>query len=362
MIRVVGVALLTVLAACTGERSPQKTMAASQPAVPVAVGSVVRRSVPVQVRAIGTVQPYSTVSVKAEVSGELVQVGFEEGQDVRKGDLLFTIDPRPFETAVRQAEANLAKDRAQAQHAQAEARRYEQLFQQGIIARQQYDQFRTNAEALEAVVRADQAAIENARLQLSYAKIYSPIDGRTGNLLVHRGNLVKGNDTQLVVINQIQPIYVSFSVPQQHLPEIKKYMAARSLPVQAASKEGGPPAAGRLSFIDNTIDVATGTILLKGVFANQSRTLWPGQFVDVVLDLATQPNAVLVPSEAVQAGQQGQFVFVVKADSTVESRPVVVSRTFEGESVVQSGLRPGETVVTDGQLRLAPGVKIRVRQ
>ncbi len=354
-------AVLLLAAACTREKTVHSAAPAEPAAVPVTVAQVIRKTVPVEVRAIGNVQPYHTVQVKSEVAGQLFQVAFQEGQDVRKGDLLFKIDPRPFEAVLKQAEANLARDQAQAANAEADARRYEALFKQGIIARQQYDQVRTNADALRSTVAADEAAIENARVQLEYTTINSPLDGRTGNLLVHEGNLVKANDVPLVVINQIQPIFVSFAVPQQFLPDIKRFMAQRTLKVQAVPKEAGSPVSGDLKFVDNAIDVTTGTIQLKGTFANERRSLWPGQFVDVVLGLSSQPNALLVPTEAVQTGQKGTYVYVVKSDATVEARPVNVDRVMNGQSVIGSGLQAGETVVTDGQLRLTPGVKVRVR-
>ncbi len=290
--------------------------------------SVEQRPEPLQIGAIGNIQPYATVSVKSEVGGELTGVHFTEGQEVRKGQLLFTIDPRPFEAALKLAQANRAKNLAQAANAQADADRYKGLVSEGVIARQQYDQARANADALKAAVEADEAAIETARLQLSYARIYSPVDGRTGNLLVHEGNLVKENDVPLVVINQIQPIYASFAVPAQHLPDITRYRAQHPLRVEASPKgsnQGG--AEGVLTFIDNNVDTATGTIQLKATFPNRDRSLWPGEFVDVNLTLATQPNAIVVPTQAIQTGQEGQFVFVVKPDMTVESRPVVVDRT-----------------------------------
>jgi multidrug efflux system membrane fusion protein len=330
--------------------------------VPVTVGRVIIKTVPVEVRAIGNVMAYSTVSVKARVAGELFKVGFQEGQDVRKGDLLFTIDPRPFQGAVAQYEANVAKDRYQAKNAEADAARYEALYKQGIIARQQYDLQRSTADALIAQTAADEAALNGAKLQLSYATIYSPIDGRTGNLLVHEGNMIKENDVPLVVINQIQPIFVSFSVPQMYLPEIKRFMAARTLKVRGIPKETGVATeSGDLRFVDNAIDLNTGTIQLKATFANEQRALWPGQFVDVVLGLSSQPNALLAPSEAVQTGQRGTYVYVVKSDMTVESRPIAVGRTVEGYVVVEKGLAAGDTVVTDGQLRLSPGAKVKVK-
>jgi multidrug efflux system membrane fusion protein len=351
--------LLPLLGCSRTDTSTSKVSAAAPGAVPVTVASVTRKTVPVQLRAIGNVQPYRTVSVRCEVGGQLQHVGFAEGEDVRKGDVLFVIDPRPFEAALRQTEAALEKDQAQARLAEADVHRYERLFNKGVIPRQQYDQFQATYQTLTASVAADQAAIETARLQLNYTTVHAPIEGRTGSLLVHLGNLVKANDTVLVVINQIQPIYVNFAVPAQYLPEIKRYMGG-GLRVDARPKEGGPAASGRLTFIDNAVDQTTGTILLKGTFQNEARTLWPGEFVEALLSLTTQANALLVPSQAVQNGQAGQYVFVVKSDSTVESRAVTVSRTLDQQSVISSGLAAGETVVTDGQLRLAPGAKVRV--
>jgi membrane fusion protein, multidrug efflux system len=334
----------------------------AQPLVPVTVAPVVRKTVPVEVRAIGNVMAYSTVAVKSRIAGQLLKVSFQEGQDVRKGDLLFTIDARPFQAALKQAEATLAHDQYQAANAAADAARYEALYKQGIIPRQQADQSRANADALKAQVNADQAAIENAKVQLAYTTISSPLDGRAGNLLIHEGNMIKENDAPMVVINQVEPIFAAFSVPQMYLPRIKRYMAARTLKVQAVPKEeGSAPVTGDLSFIDNAIDVSTGTIQLKATFRNQQRTLWPGQFVDVVLGLSSQPNALLVPAEAVQNGQRGPYVYVVKSDSTVEPRLVTIGRTVEGQAVIDKGLAAGETVVTDGQLRLSPGAKVRVK-
>jgi multidrug efflux system membrane fusion protein len=350
------------LAACSREQTVHTANPPAQPVVPVTVGKVIQKTVPVEVRAIGNVMAFSTVSVRSRVAGELFKVSFEEGQDVRKGDLLFTIDPRPFESALKQAEANLARDEYQAKNAEADAARLEALFKQGIIARQQYDLSRTSAGALRAQTAADEAAIGAAKLQLSYTSIYSPIDGRAGNLLVHQGNMIKENDVPMVVINQVQPIFVAFSVPQMYLPEIKRFMASHTLQVRAIPKETAVAMeSGNLSFVDNAIDVNTGTIQLKATFGNRKRTLWPGQFVDVVLNLSSQPNALLVPSEAVQTGQRGTYVYLVKPDMTVESRPVSIGRSVEGFTVVQSGLAPGDTVVTDGQLRLSPGAKVKVK-
>jgi multidrug efflux system membrane fusion protein len=364
---------LAALLAAAGCSKPQAAPAAT-PAVPVSVATVVQKTVPVQVRAIGNVQAYSTVSIKPQVSGELTAVHFQEGQDVRKGELLFSIDRRPFEVALQEAEANLARDVARAENARIQAGRYARLLQEGVVSSQQNDQAIAETDALNATVRADKAAIEKAKLDLQYCSIASPIEGRTGSLMVHQGNLVKANDNPvLVVINQLNPIYVDFAVPEQYLAGVKKFMAEGTLTVEAAvpgepkdlAEVSGRPTArreqGALSFVDNAVDSATGTVHLKATFPNQQRRLWPGQFVDVVLRLTAQSNAVVVPAQAIQTGQAGQYVFVVKPENTVESRPVVAGATVAGETIVEEGLRPGETVVTDGQLRLVPGTRVRVK-
>ncbi len=337
---------------------------AGRAGVPVVVAGVVQKDVPVELRVIGTVQPFSTVSIRAQVTGTLTRIYFEEGQDVKKGDTLFTIDSRPSEAALKQAEANLAKDSAQLENARQDARRYAELIKKQLVAQQQYDQVRTNAAALEAAVNADMAAVENAKVQLGYCTIQSPLDGRVGSYLVNEGNLVRANDTNaLVVINQVNPIYVSFAVPQQYLTEIKKRMAGGKLKVRAIlPEEGSAPEEGTLTFVDNAVDRATGTIQLKGTFANKERRLWPGQFVNVVLVLGSRENVLVVPSQAVQIGQGNQYVYVVKSDLTVEYRPVSVGVSQSGESIIDKGLIAGERVVTDGQLRLAPGVKVTVKQ
>jgi multidrug efflux system membrane fusion protein len=334
-----------------------------RPPVAVTVGTVSQKTVPVQLTAIGNVEAMSTIQVKSQIGGILQKAHFREGQDVAKGALLFTIDPRPYEAQVKQTEANLAKDRAQMENAREDASRYEELVKKGYVAREQYEQYRTNATALEATVAADLAALDNARLQLKYCYIYSPISGRTGGLLANEGNLIKANaDTAMVVINQIQPIYVTFSVPEQYLPEIKKYTASGRLKVEAyVSKEDKAPEEGLLSFIDNAVDLSTGTIKLKGTFSNTDKRLWPGQFVTAVLTLIERPHTFLVPTAAVQTGQDGQYVFVVKNDGTVEFRPVSAGMTYADETVIENGLSVGETVVTDGQLQLAPGAKVEIK-
>ena len=356
---ILGLLFLAIFSSgCSNEKSNKPV----SPPIPITVGTVSQKTVPVELRVVGNVQASSTVTIKSKVGGELTRVHFTEGHDVRKGDLLFTIDPRPYEAALKQAEANLQKDLAQTKHAQEDARRYEFLIQKGVVARQQYDKFRTEAEALEAAVLADRAAVENAKIQLGYCSIHSPIDGRTGSLMVKQGNIIKADDVNLIVIHQIVPIDVAFSVPEQNLQEIKKYMALGKLQVDALVPSNNErPEQGTVTFVDNAVDTSTGTIRLKGTFANRERKLWPGQFVNVVLTLTREPNAIVVPSQAIQTGQQGQYVFVVKQDLTVESRPVVVGRFVSNETVVQKGLLAGEKVVTDGQLRLYPGARVEIK-
>lgn len=359
---------LSVIALIFSGCSEKKPATAASPspmagaAVPVVAAKAVQRDMPVQVTAIGNVQAFSTVTVKSLVDGEIQKAYFTEGQDVRKGDLLFTIDPRPFQAALHQAEANLARDQAQAEYAKAEAKRYTELEKEGIVSQIQFEQFTSNAQALDAAVRADQAAVEDAKIKLSYCSISSPIDGRTGSLLVHPGNLVKTNDTSLVVINQVSPIYVDFSVPEQDLPQVKQHQQQGRLRVLAYSSGDKTNASkGNLTFINNTVDANTGTIELKGTFQNGDRKLWPGQFVNVVVDLTVQRNATVVPSQAVQNGEQGQYVYVVKSDQTADFRPVTVGNTLGGVTIVEKGVQPGETVVTNGQLRLYPGAKVSLK-
>ncbi|MBI5676126.1 MAG: efflux RND transporter periplasmic adaptor subunit [Nitrospirae bacterium] len=354
------VCCLLFIPSCSKEK-PQQSL--KNMAVPVTVGMVIKKSVPIQISSIGNVEAYSTVGIKSQVGGTLMHVHFKEGQDVKKGDILFTIDPRPYETALKQAEANLAKDNAQLENARLQVGRYDDLVKKGYVAQEQYDQIRTNSAALEATVNADKAAVENAQLQLKYCYIYSPLTGRTGSLISYEGNVIKANaDTSMVVINQIQPVYAAFSVPEQNLQEIKKYMASGKLTVEAfMSNEDTNPAEGLLTFIDNTVDAATGTIKLKATFSNSDKKLWPGQFVNVTMTLGTQTGVIVVPSQAVQTGQQGQYIFVVKDDLTVEQRPVEVDRTINDEAVIATGLKGDEKVVTDGQLRLVPGTKVEIK-
>jgi multidrug efflux system membrane fusion protein len=343
--------------ACSNGKAKQ-----SAPAAPVKTGDVIRMDVPLQINAIGNVEAYNTVSVKAMIAGEVDDVHFKEGQDVKQGDLLFQIDPRPYAAALKQAEAQLARDVAQAKNAEEQAKRYAILVQKDYVAKDQYDQLKANADALAAAVDADKANVENSRLQLAYCTIKSPIDGRVGSVLINKGNVIKANDLVMVTINKIKPIYVTFSIPEQNLSDIKKYMAGGSLKVDALIPgDEKRPAQGKLTFVDNAVDATTGTIKLKGTFENTDRRLWPGQFVNVVLTLSTQRNAVVMPTAALQAGQQGQFVFVVKPDLTVESRPVTVARAYGELTVIAQGVKPGEKVVTDGQLQLIPGTKVEIK-
>ncbi len=332
-------------------------------AVPVLAAKVVQKTVSDTIHAIGRVEAFSTVEVKAQISGQIMQVHFRQGQDVKQGDLLFTIDPRPFEAALGQAQANLLKDRAQYRQAAADEHRYSILLKESVGSRQQYDQAEATAASLSASMQADEAAVQTARLNLEYCAIRAPIDGRTGDLLVHAGNLVKPDaDTAMVVINQVHPVYVDFAIPEQKLPAVREFMAERKLAVQVSLPEQqGPLESGELSFVDNTVDAKTGTINLKGQFANADSRLWPGEFVNSTLTLREHPGAILVPSQAIQTGQQGSFVFVVQPDMKAAIRPVVIGESIDNQTVVTSGLKSGETVVTDGQLRLIPGSTVTIK-
>lgn len=382
-------AVLILITACSGDgdKTTDNTGRQDEGAgVPVLVARVEQKDVPVQLNAIGNVEAYSIVEVKPQVDGELSKVYFKEGENVSRGELLFLIDTRPYENALRQAEANMARDTAMLKKAEQDALRYEDLIKKGVVSAQQYDQVRAEYESLGATVRADRAAVESAKLELEYCSIRSPIDGRIGEILVHEGNTVESRSTLLAVINQTKPVNVNFSVPEQFLALIRSYMAdAGDLKVYASVPQGSrtaerkdadaqrikhgldltkenEPTIGTLSFIDNQVNESTGTIMMKAVFQNESETLWPGKFINVTINLTTQEDAVVIPARAVQTGQQGDYVFVVKPDSTVESRPVVPGARIDGEVVITKGLKPGELVVTEGQLRLAPGVKVRTNE
>jgi multidrug efflux system membrane fusion protein len=337
------------------------------PPVPVLATSAVRRTVLNQLHEIGTVEAYATVNVKARVEGNLVAIHFREGDFVRKDQLLFTLDPRPFQATLDQAKANLARDQAQSRQALVDARRYAFLADQGVGSRQQADQSRASADTWKATVAADRAAVDTAQLNLQYSQIHSPIDGRSGNLQAHIGDLIKADgDNPMVTITQIQPIYVDFSLPETQLAPVRASMEQRQLTVEAVipglEQTQVAPEQGTLSFIDNTVDKTTGTILLKGLFANRDRRLWPGTFVKTVLTLGQIPDAILVPNEAVLTGPRGNFVFVIDHSNSVAMRPVTVGAQIDGSTVIRQGLAVGETVVTDGQLRLVPGAAVTIKQ
>jgi multidrug efflux system membrane fusion protein len=348
---------------CATEAQPQQQGSGAAPAVPVAVGTVVRKAMPLDTAVVGTVEAYSTVSVRSQITGELTEVKFQQGDDVTEGQELFVLDRRPLEGILQQAQATLERDTAEAANAKAIMERYEQLVQRGIVAREQRDNARTSVARLEATLASDRAAVENAKVQLQYATIRAPLSGRTGALMVNAGNLVRANDQlPLVTINQITPIYVSFGLPEPLLPDLRRYMARGALRVEARPTSGDDHVAvGTITFIDNTVDQTTGTIKVKGTFPNADRQLWPGQFVNVVVRMTTETEAVVVPSAAVQTGPEGPYVYRVKADQTVELQPVAVSRVAGDETVIKQGVAPGDTVVTDGHLRLIPGSKITVR-
>ncbi|WP_258040809.1 efflux RND transporter periplasmic adaptor subunit [Pseudanabaena sp. BC1403] len=390
-----------------------------RPAVPVAVAPVVQKTLPVQIRSTGLVEASATVSVKSRIGGQLIEVGFKDGQDVKQGDLLFQIDPRPLEAQLKQAIANQARSEAQLQQAianqvkseatiaQARANRdrdsvqmqfantqrksYESLYAQGAISRTQVDQFRTNAEASQSTMSASDSAIDttiaaaestkadieaakanlaagealidNAKVQLSYTSIYAPIDGRVSSIKVNQGNLVKADDTApLVTISQIKPIYVTFTIPERSLSQVKQYQKRGKLKVQAFVANDKKPVEGELTFIDSLVDATTGTVQLKATFTNKDDRLAPGQRVDVVMKLSEETNVIAVPAQALQTGQKGQFVYVVKADNTVEIRPVKVSNTVGNEVAISEGLKVDEKVVIDGQFNLSPNAKVEVKE
>jgi multidrug efflux system membrane fusion protein len=375
------------LSACSDKAASASRPVA--PPAPVSVADAVVKYVPVEIQAVGNAEAYSTVTIKAQVQGELTSVNFQEGADVKKGDLLFMIDQRLYQAQVAQAEANLAKDKAQVQaleanlardvaqdeYAAAQSKRYSDLTKRGLVPKESSDQTIAQATAAREAIRADRAAIESAqaniaadeaalqsaRLQLEYCTIRSPIDGRTGHILVKQGNVIKPNDVDLVTINQLRPIFVTFAVPEDQLPAIKSHMASGQVKVLASAPTDPAPEAGKLTLIENAVDSSTGTIRLKALFENNSVKLWPGQFLRTVVQLKESKDSVVIPSAAVQTSQDGKFVFVVKPDMTVESRPVVVGRTVERDIVIEKGLSGGETVVTEGQLRLGPGSRVQIK-
>ena len=353
----VGVAACLLLAVACSRKG-----AGGPPRVPVTVARAEQRSVPYEIPATGTVEPRQTVNVESQVTGVLMQVAFREGDDVAAGQVLFQIDPRPFQAALDQAEAMLARDVAQAANAELEAGRYAELVKQDYVTQADYDAKRANADALRAAVRADSAAVANARLSLDYATVRAPISGRTGRLLVREGNLVRANTQDaLIVINQIHPILVRFAVPERHLPDIQRYRKNRLPVLVSPSKDDSLYSEGLLTFVDNTVDTTTGTVLLKAEFSNRDGTLWPGEFVTVRLQLYIDAKALVVPSQAVMTGQQGTYLFVIDANGVARSQPVTVERTAGVYSVIAQGVRAGDEVVTDGQVRLVPGAAVEVQ-
>jgi len=356
--------LLALLSLCsaTGCGGGAKPAAASPPP-PVIVGQVVRRTVPVSLRAIGNVESTALVAVRSRVAGQILMVHIKDGADVVKGQTLFTIDPEPFRIALDRAEAQLARDKALLQKADADLARYAKLVDKEYVTREQYESAASQAASQAATIRSDEAMARDARLSLSYCTIVSPIAGRAGSVNLRAGNLVKANDEPpLVTVLKVRPVYVTFSVPEKYLADVRKHAAEGELTVRAVSRgEAGGGHAGVLTFIDNEVAAATGTIRLRGEFPNDDQGLWPGEFVEVALELAKQKDAVIVPTPAIQVGQQGSYVYVVGAEGTAQVRPVVVDRMIGDETVVASGLEGGETVVTDGQIRIVPGSKVAVQ-
>lgn len=331
-------------------------------AVPVTVSAAESRTVPVRLQAIGNVEAHLTVAIKARVDGEIVAVNFKEGQEVRKNQVLFRIDPRPYVATLRQAEANALRDAAAREHAFAQEKRYQELLDKNFVSKDAYAQFRTNAQTADAVAKASEAALQSARLNVEYCTILSPIDGVAGRVLLQAGNLVKANDVNaLVVLNEVRPIYVNFGLPEQQLALVREYMDKGALAVEA-SLPGAVKRTltGRLIFVDNAVDPSTGTIRMRAEYSNEDAALWPGQFVNVSIRLYDEANAIVIPAGALQTAQEGQYVFVVDKDMAAQVRKVTVERT-EGDQAVVKGIAKGELVVTRGALRLVPGTKVQVR-
>ena len=353
--------ILIVLALLFAVGCSKKPTGGQNEGVPVTIAEVVQQTSPVDIKSFGTAEAYSTVAIRSQVTGLLMKVHFAEGQLVKKGDILLSIDPRPYESALKQAQANLLKDNFQLANAEKGLSRQTDLLKKGYASQDDFDQSKTAVDSLRATVEADNAAVEYAKLQLEYCTIKSPIEGLAGMLLINEGNLIKSNDIPIVTINQIKPIYITFTVPGENLPQIQKYMAIGNLKVTAQRPLGDEQVfEGNLTFVDNAVDSSTGTIRLRGTFDNGDNKLWPGQFTNVTLTLTQEPNSIVVPLQAVQNSQQGQYVYVVKPDNTVEFRIIKVVRTIS-DGLVVDGLKAGETVVTDGQLRLVNGSKIQIK-
>lgn len=349
-----------MLGACSDKNGAQAEAKKSPPSVPVLVAQVVEKRMPMRLHAIGNVETIASVAVKARVDGQIVRVHIRDGQDVVAGDLLFRLDPKPYQSQLEQAQANLAHDQAQLDYLKGQEQRYQDLLLQNFVSKEGYAQVAANFRGAEASVRADEAAVQHARVNLAYTTIRAPINGRVGKVMLSEGNLVKGNDTvSMVVINQLAPIYVSIAVPEQHLNEIRARQKASPLRIEV-SLDKGSLVPGKLAFIDNSVDVTTGTIKLRGLFDNRNGELWPGQFVDAWVTLRDDENALVVPTQALQTGPNGQYVYVVKADSSAEMRKVEIIRADGNQTVLAGGVVTGETVVVDGASRLLPGSRVSI--
>ena len=348
------------LAGCGDKGAAPPDAKKSAPAVPVLTATVTEKRVPVRLHAIGTVEPVASVAIKARVDGLITRAYVRDGQDVVKDDLLFQLDPKPFESQMVHAQADLARDVAQLEHSQGQERRYKELLERNFVSPEAYAQVSANLRALESTIKGDESEVNRTRINLGYATIRSPINGRAGKVLLTEGNLVKANDSlAMVVINQISPIYIALSIPQQHFEEIRRMQAKSPLRVDVPPEYG--KTGGKLAFADNTVDASTGTIKLRGIFDNTAKLLWPGQFVDAWLTLREEPSARVVPAQALQNGPKGHYVYVVKSDATAEVREVVVDRIEGSEAVIAKGLDPGESVVVDGSSRLLPGSKVSAK-
>jgi len=348
--------LLMMIAACA-KPAPQRAQI-----VPVEVATVQQVDVPLNIQAIGTVEPIQSVPVRSQAGGYLSEVYFQEGQDVEAGKLLFQIDARSLNAIAMQMKATLEQTRVQSINAQDQFHRYEELYKKNFISKGEYDQVRTTAEALEAAVKAQEASLEKASLDRQFATIRAPISGRAGILQVHKGDLIKANDTILITLNQLRPINIKFAIPEKDLSAVRAAWEEENVPVNAVlSKDGGKSVKGRLIFVDNTVDVHTGSILLKAQFENDDEILWPGQFMDVVVVLKTLKNALVIPSQAIQTGQQGTYVFVVDSNKKAEMRKIIPGQIQDELTVIKEGLKSGETVVTDGQVRLVSGAMVEFR-
>ena len=336
----------------------------TRPPAPVVVTRVEQRDIPVQIRAIGNVEAYQTVQIRSQVSGQIQKIFFKEGEDVREGQQLFQLDKRPSQADLAKATAQMKHDQAQAENSRIQAERYSRLEKEGICSHEQAEQLRAQAQADASAVEADKASVEAARVQLQYTDIVAPINARAGALMINLGNLVKANDTPyLVQLNQVTPIYVTFSVPEASLDRVRQRFSSGRLKVLSYPKgQSGGPAAGRLTFMDNGVDTTTGMVKLKATYQNKDRRLWPGQFVDVALELSTQKNAIVVPTKAIQSGQQGEYVYVVRTDSTAESRPVKTAGVYQNLTLISDGLKAGEHVVVNGQMRVAPNAKVVIQE